>query len=322
MAKSTIVPLLSIIVPVYNAEKYLLDCLDSVLSQLVPSVELIIVDDGSTDGSALIISARVLQLAELGQVKFFRQSNAGPGAARNLGLRMARGRYVGFLDSDDLLAPTYVGEILGVISAHEVDIVEFPFQRFKNNDDVSLRPYDAMYGAVGMNRLDALRVRIFASARWFPCTRVFRRDIFDSIRFPEGVHYEDLMTIPLIYLQPLMIYFLEAPLYAYRENPESITARHTHGQFDDLVRFFNGIEPNGSTALAILKIRTGRMIVYFGSEFSCRFSKLIKVANAATAVELTSRDAKLLGMGDRLFYWWPRLYVLVERLRVLLKHWR
>lgn len=322
MATRDIGLLLSIVVPVYNAERYVLDCLNSALSQLASGVELIVVDDGSTDASASIIEERTRPLVGCGKVKFFRQRNAGPGAARNLGIEMAQGRYVGFLDSDDVLAPTYVREILQVIDAHDVDIIEFPFQRFSDGDDISSQPYEDTYGAIGLNHLDALRERIFAGASWFPCTRVFRRDIFDSIIFPEEVHYEDLMTIPLIYLRHLMIYFLEKPLYAYRKNPRSITACHTHQQFDELLHFFNDVKQSESTALAILKVRTGRTIVYFGSELSYRIVDLVAIAMAATTTELSRDVVKLFGLGDRFFYRWPRLYVLVDRLRVPLKQWR
>lgn len=315
-------PVLSIVVPVYNAEKHLLECLDSVLAQLTPRVELIVVDDGSTDSSAMLVKERIGLLVESGQVRFEQQCNAGPGAARNLGISMAKGQYIGFLDSDDLLAPNYVKEILRITGDYEVDIIEFPFRRFADGQDIVSTSFDGTYGAVGRHELDPLLERIFATARWFPCTRVFSRSLFDSLQFPVHVHYEDLMTIPFVYLRASTIYFVEQPLYAYRLNPESITSRHTQRQMDEVYQFFRQTDSSKSEMLAILKIRTGRTLVYFGSELSSRLSELIAIAVEATRVAVLPCHVELLLPGDRLFYRWPRLYVLIEIWRLPLKQFR
>ena len=92
----------SVIVPVYNAEKYLQQCIDSILAQTLEQIEIILINDGSTDGSKAIITAA---LSTDNRIVFIDGENAGPGAARNKGLKAARGKYIGFVDADDWISP-------------------------------------------------------------------------------------------------------------------------------------------------------------------------------------------------------------------------
>jgi glycosyltransferase involved in cell wall biosynthesis len=112
----------SVIVPVYDAERFVVEALDSIWAQRYPALEVLAVDDGSTDGSAALVSARLARHPELRLLRL--PANAGPGAARNVGLAMARGELLTFLDADDRMAPERLAFQAAYLGAHgDVDVV-------------------------------------------------------------------------------------------------------------------------------------------------------------------------------------------------------
>ncbi len=123
-------PLISVILPVYNNEKYLARCLDSVLAQTEKSLEILCVDDGSPDGSPEIL--REYEKKDP-RVRILRQENAGAGAARNHGLREARGKYLSFLDSDDFFEPDMLEAALGRLLEDQADFVVFGCDQYLND---------------------------------------------------------------------------------------------------------------------------------------------------------------------------------------------
>lgn len=121
--------LISVIIPIYNAELYLQKCLDSVVNQTLKDIEVICVDDGSTDNSVDIIKKYMMSDS---RIKLFQQSNKGAGAARNYGLKYAIGKYVHFLDSDDWLDLSAYEKTHNVIEETKSDICIFLYTRYDN----------------------------------------------------------------------------------------------------------------------------------------------------------------------------------------------
>ena len=122
--------LLSIIIPVYNAEAWLSACLDSVLAAVSEDCELILVDDGSTDGSFALAEAYARRFA---QIRVLRQQNAGPSAARNAGLCVSRGDFVAFLDSDDTVIPEAFAKTISLLPSFAADFWVSDFFRVACN---------------------------------------------------------------------------------------------------------------------------------------------------------------------------------------------
>jgi CDP-glycerol glycerophosphotransferase len=122
--------LISFIVPVYNVEKTLSRCLDSILNQTIKNFEIIIVNDGSRDKSQKIIDKYVKAYPDL--IKAYSKENSGPGDARNLGIRNASGQYVAFVDSDDFIESNYVKVVQGIIDEHSPDMVIIGYNRIYN----------------------------------------------------------------------------------------------------------------------------------------------------------------------------------------------
>ena len=136
-------PLISLVIPVYKAERFLLDCLQSVTAEIRDECEVILVDDGSPDGSVSIIRENCGAYLDSGQFKLIRIENSGPGEARNVGVRAARGSYIGFLDSDDILLPGFFDDVLEAIRNQAADIIQFHCSRFASRNKVfsrSVRP--------------------------------------------------------------------------------------------------------------------------------------------------------------------------------------
>lgn len=313
-------PILSLIIPVYNVEKYIEACLGSVFSQLPKNVEVLLVDDGSPDDSMKIVRDKFSHWISSGQMTLLEQSNMGPGAARNTGLRRARGAFIAFLDSDDVILEGYFLELFECLQLDAVDVVEFGFKRFRTLSNITEAPYRSLYKFKGMKDLADVREEVFAACCWYPFTRVYRSERIKNCPFPEGTHYEDLMTIPLIYLQDLTVFFIDKPLLGYRYNPSSITSLHTARQLNEKFGFYKSIPLDSScNASKILKITTARGIVFFYSELNAPSFPIDEMIGEIGRIRLSSRARRKLQAPDRFFYLFPNLYTFLDRFRVPLK---
>ncbi|MDN7131509.1 glycosyltransferase [Halomonas sp. MC140] len=176
-------PRISLITPVFNGEEHLHRCVESIVAAAEGhSVELLIVDDGSTDGTPEI----ALRYSEVWPwIRYLRQPNAGPSSARNAGLELARGDYIGFVDSDDCVAPAYFNRLFQVC-VDSPELVVFGYERRLLDGSTSvLAPLsrrhvdesDLLLGNVSNDR------ELF----WYPATKLFRADVVRSIRFNERI---------------------------------------------------------------------------------------------------------------------------------------
>ena len=120
------VPLISIIVPVYNVEKYIDKCISSILQQTYPRIELLLIDDGSPDKSGIICD---MYAQKDNRVRVFHKPNAGVSAARNTGINNAKGEFITFVDSDDWLEPDCIRRSLNIINKNELDLLQFSSKR-------------------------------------------------------------------------------------------------------------------------------------------------------------------------------------------------
>lgn len=310
-------PFLSLIIPVYKAEEFIEACLDSVFSQLPHGVEVILVNDGTPDGSMEIVRRTFSQWIAGGRLLVLEQSNKGPGAARNTGIRRSRGDFIAFLDSDDVLLDGYFKEILDPTRSAEADIIEFGFKRFLDEAHIAKEPYRPLYNFHGLQKLSNVREEVFAVGLWFPSTRIYRREIFERFSFPEGTHYEDLMLLSSIYKLNLEIYFIDRPLLGYRYNPASITSNHTVKQFHEIYGFYKSIShENGCEATKILKLKVARSIVFFSSEMKILGFQLDELVRDISRLRLSPDARSKLSRADKIFLRAPRIYSALDALRV------
>ena len=177
--------LLSVIVAVYNVEKYLHECVDSILSQDYEALEIILIDDGSTDSSGQICDAYA---ASDSRVRVIHQKNGGAAAAKNAGLRVATGQYLTFVDADDFLDPNVYGYMVEVLEQSAADAVQFGFRyvyRSKTED------YTIQSGRIEVSGREFL-TRFLRDWTCAICVnKIYKRSLFDGAFFEEGHRIDD-----------------------------------------------------------------------------------------------------------------------------------
>ena len=195
--------MISLVIPIYNTKAYLKDCLDSVLAQTLPDLQIILVDDGSTDGSPAIAQAYAKQDK---RIEVYRQTHAGQSAARNLGLSHAQGEFIAFVDADDSIDPDWCQKHLDAISG--VDYVQSGYTR------------SGRHLAPATNHQ-------FTS----PCMRLYRRQAIDGMRFIEGMIYEDVIWSVDLWRRGSSCRRIRYYGYHYTINPSGTTAtRHPQAE--------------------------------------------------------------------------------------------
>ena len=204
--------LFSVVIPVYNVKDYLEKCVDSVLAQDCGDYEIILVDDGSTDGVSPGLCDRYA-LANPDRIRVIHQENQGLGGARNTGLEAARGEYLFFVDSDDRIVPHALSYLEGQIRQTHADM--YLFRLFYDRDGV-LTPADPLRVPTDVVLHPAQCPELLLESP-SASVRVCRRSLFleGQIRFPAGIWYEDLATTPKCLLHARSVVALSEPLYCY-----------------------------------------------------------------------------------------------------------
>lgn len=210
--------LISIIVPVFNVEQYLDTCVESIIRQTYTNWELILVNDGSCDKSPAICDA--WGKADP-RIKVIHKPNGGASSARNAGLAAARGEYIGFVDSDDFISNRMYSILADALDNTEKKMVSCVSTRV--SVDGTINPGTGMCEKRNLNTTQGLKAILKGEIGISMCSKLFRRSVFDTIRFPEGESYEELpMVIPLL-IESSGILHTGIPLYHYRARENSVT---------------------------------------------------------------------------------------------------
>lgn len=216
----------SIIVPVYNAEEYLYQCLDSLVSQTLDEYEIILIDDGSKDSSAEIMEEYKSRYPQ--RIQTLHVENGGQGRARNIGMRLAKGEYLGFVDSDDWVDPAMFQTLYEAAAAEEADMVICDvIERYADGREVVHHTWreDRPLAAAGSS-----------------CNKLFRREAVGEIRFPEGLWYEDFSFSARLIAKAEKMIYVPAALYNYRCGHESTMNNNNALKNLDILKIMDGIE--------------------------------------------------------------------------------
>lgn len=210
--------MVSIIVPVYNSKDTLVRCINSIVVQSFKDFECILIDDGSTDGSADICDT---MKEKDSRIKVVHEENKGVSRARNVGLDLAGGEYIMFVDSDDWIHPQMLEFMYRALKETEVNISVCRFVEVKNECDCMLNDCSALYNMHKMNVENAyLELHGEMTVPW---CKLFKASCFRNIRFPEGKIHEDEYVIYRILFEMAEVAVVEEKLYAYYYNPNGIT---------------------------------------------------------------------------------------------------
>ena len=222
---------LSVIIPVYNVEKYLGECVDSLLNQTLKDMEIILVDDGSTDRSGKI--ADEYAAGHPDKIRCLHVDNGGQGRARNFALPLAKGEYLGFVDSDDRVLP---GMYEKLIAASE-----------KTGAGIAACDFLERYADGSENRVPGAFQDHPLSFAGSCCNKVFRASLVSDLRFPEGLWYEDFYYSAMALIRADKTEYLREPLYIYRRGQPS-TMHNTNAKKNlDMLQILDMLEPELST---------------------------------------------------------------------------
>lgn len=220
---------LSLIVPIYNVENYLRKCVDSLLHQDYEDYEIILVDDGSTDGSGLLadqLASRLSPLASSPTIQVIHQENRGLSGARNTGIEAAQGEYICFVDSDDYWEPNVLGELMEQIERDNLDVLRFQY-RYVNEKDEEILPYKSTkkytdYSIEVTNGENFLNNRLgLACYAW---QFILKRELLicnngaskgNSCMFTEGIYFEDTDWTPRMLMRVKRVASIDTMVYNY-----------------------------------------------------------------------------------------------------------
>ena len=221
--------LVTIIVPVFNVEKYLEKSIKSIISQTYKKLEIILVDDGSTDLSGKICD---MFSKKDKRVKTFHKTNGGLSDARNFGLDLSNGEYICFVDSDDTIQPNMIFNMLSIIESTNSDVCVCEFNYgLKNNYNANKKNKFKI-----LNSNQSLIQMCNLKSKFEPnvCNKMFKKDFFEKIRFPKGKLFEDMIVTTKILSQSKKIVYLHNKLYNYNKREDSITTSFSLKEMDHI----------------------------------------------------------------------------------------
>ena len=217
---------ISIIVPVYNVEPYLRQCLDSILGQTFTNFEVVLVNDGSTDNSGFICQ----EYARLdSRFKYFEKENGGVSDARNSGLDLAQGDYVTFLDADDFLFEDHLEKLYRATTLSDADIMIGGYSRFDGSDFYFYKDHFKRDSLISFTSTQAIQfLDSMLDIQFFnfstACGKLFKRTLFKELRFPLGRYAENQFIMWKLYLNAESIYAFNGNSYVYRSNNEGLSS--------------------------------------------------------------------------------------------------
>lgn len=230
--------LISVIIPIYNVEKYLRCCLDSIVEQTYKKMEIILIDDGSSDKCPQICDEYAEKDA---RIKVIHQENGGLAHARNVGIANSCGEYITFIDSDDYVDTEYMRFLYKGLIESDADISIASFYSFKDGEILQQHQEPVVYEAVSKEyaikrycSMNAEYSMPFITA-W---NKMYRSKLFFGIKYPEGKLYEDAFTTYKLWDKAEKIIFTTSKLYFYRINPKSILGQSFREKHLEMIEAF------------------------------------------------------------------------------------
>lgn len=222
-------PKISVIIPAYNAERFLTEALACVIAQDFKDWELILVDDGSTDATARICDEAA---AADSRIRVIHKANGGPSSARNTGLDEARGEWIYFMDSDDILPPYTLSTLYNEALSNGSQIVLAPYKTFKGKQpEMKSAPKGRIKHLTGLEAVETGMYQLGIDIG--PC-KFFHRDIWEGLRFRQGIIYEDLDIFYRLWIRARRVSLFSEPLYFYRQRPNSLMHTFNRRRLDAL----------------------------------------------------------------------------------------
>lgn len=314
--------LISIVVPVYKVEKYLDDCIVSIINQTYRNIEIILVDDGSPDNCGEICDRYA---KSDNRIQVIHKENGGLSDARNAGIDVASGKFIAFVDSDDYIEKEYIEYLYNAIKQNNVDIAQCGInkvdeeknliEKIKQQEKV-ITPEEDMQDLYDRSKWENI-------VTW---NKLYLKSLFDDCRFPKGKIHEDEFTTYKLLFKTNKIAIIDNTLYNYRINPNSIMQRnynvkrlHAIQAMQERLKFFedsNNKELYNKTLITLLYVIRDRYVnVRAYMEDSKQLQKdLIKLYKETYKKEVNSKKFRITErMKLKLFYMMPDVYYILIR---------
>lgn len=301
---------ISVIIPVYNVARYLPECLDSVLNQDHRELEVILIDDGSTDDSGAICDAYA---ARDSRVTVIHQQNGGAAAAKNAGLRIATGEYLSFVDSDDFLEPNVYGYMLKTLKNSGADAAQFSFRNvYTNRREEEILVPETLDGETFLVRF----TKDWSCALLW--NKLYRRELYDGIFFEEGHKIDDEYFTYRGFLKPCKVVRDSRIIYNYRKRGSSVMSSQSAGE----QRILDNLDSIVQRRETVLKIYPHLRRAFDENYLDALYYLSGNVANTARSLEVMKAHLKayLRTKGNSFppRYLWPMLlrlyFVSTEKL--------
>lgn len=222
---------LSVIIPVYNCARYIDRCIESVLTQSFREIEVILVDDGSTDNSGDICEEWA---KKDNRIRLIHQVNGGLSAARNKGIDHATSPYITFIDADDEVAnDTFAPNMNILLKNSNIDLLEYPIDVHFGAPDAQTIKFS---GALIENDIFRKWIALKGYQHCYACNKIYKTGLFNSLRFPVGESFEDAAICPEIIKKTSVLYLSEYGRYIYHSNGNGITHKYTFNNQEPLFR--------------------------------------------------------------------------------------
>lgn len=247
-------PLVSVIVPIYNVEQYLRECIDSIIRQTYKNLEIILVDDGSPDNCGKIAETYA---EKDNRIKVLHKENGGLSDARNVGITEAKGEYISLIDSDDYISEFFIEIMMKNAMKYDADVIttgqsEQFFDESKERPELAKSADDFKSRCISVKEaLVDMSYQVIPNGAQF---RIYRRYIFDHIKYPKGYIFEDVATTYKTFIAARKMCLVDAKIYAYRVRQNSIVRKKfsqdkmvaipiTRRMYHDLVAYDSSLRP-------------------------------------------------------------------------------
>jgi glycosyltransferase involved in cell wall biosynthesis len=240
------IPWLSILIPVYNVDEYIKECFASILAQNLEGVEIIVVDDQSTDNSFLMLNA--IKISSGIDIKLLRHiCNTGVAAARNTLVDAATGDYLWFVDPDDVISQDAVACLKQIIASHSPDLIMCDYKRWRPEAvsqiarESHLATFDGPSGVL-LDDQELLFKGIYKKGRMHPWSKISKRSLWDAeLRFPEGRYFEDVKLVPRLALRVHKFFYQDSVWVHYRQRSGSIITTPSLKKIEDISISVSGV---------------------------------------------------------------------------------
>ncbi len=282
-------PKISVIIPVYNVEKYLELCLDSCVQQSLLSIEIIVIDDGSTDTSPEIIDRYAAKYDYV--IRAFHKLNSGLSDTRNFGIDLAVGDYVAFVDSDDWIESTMLEEMYEKAITTDSDVVVCGGIKFHPTDTSKSIVMEIRGSIDDFNHSVAEKPQILFASRSYACNKIYRRHLFSKSkhRFPSGQWYEDSATIYNVLSDANRVACVPKNFYHYLANRDGAITNSISPQIFDIFKSCDSILSNFKADIIASKDYFNEIEKIIRSHLFARYPVLFKGSNRKYSIAYINR---------------------------------